>query len=221
MEWGELGTTFTFIEDTIGRPDGLHVGKIIYDRLNPSRVIMMFGNSDEEEVITKQKLLLFERGFLWEDILSHAFFLRQEHNPRPPAIIVDGIWCSPDGLTFTGKQLRERYEAEKTPDDPEFPSRIRDDAIVLREYKSTTRASTKPFAQEIYWHEQTRSYCYALSQTLGQTVNTVLFDIWYLRGDHRANQIGEYRRRWAYYPDEELAATWKENVQHAKFRGWL
>ena len=134
MKMTELDKQFPFTGSE-GRSDGLHLSTIIHDFLN-----MMHGQ--EESEIDDNVRLMFEKGFLWEKVLSRAYAERAVH--RPDEIVVDGIACSPDGIA--------------TEEDGE---------VVVEEYKATSRSVTTTPDMVESWMMQIKAYCYVVGVNVG------------------------------------------------------
>lgn len=112
------------------RSEGVHVSEIIRDM---ARELFCAG----QRVDSAPDLLQFEKGFLWERVLSEAF--GPDMAARPGEIVMDGIACSPDGVGF---------------DD--------DGEVVVEEYKCTVMSSDKTPEEIWTWRMQVACYCYVV-----------------------------------------------------------
>jgi hypothetical protein len=131
-------------------------------------------------------------GFLWEDALSRAYRDKRVCGwargdgvvgdiYRPPAMEVDGIWMSPDGIG----------------PDPEGEVAYAD-----HEYKCTWRSSKKESpVDDFYWRTQFQSYARGMETTV------TIVHVMYLVGDYRGSgpQHRVYRIVWG---TEEMETTW-------------
>lgn len=119
-------------ESGVPRSPGLHLSDIIDDFLNTLYPAQQFKDQGEA---TRQAN--FEKGFIWEEVLSRAYAAR--HIARPDEIICDGVACSPDGINL---------------DDPANP--------ILEEYKCTNYSSKRPPDDNLRWILQVKGYCYVV-----------------------------------------------------------
>jgi len=112
----------------VHRTHGIHLSDVIR-----AMAVELFGLKRKGE----PDLLQFEKGFVWERVLSHAF--GEGIAQRPGELECDGIWCSPDGITVG--------------EDGEF---------VVEEYKCTTVSSRKSPEDVWVWKMQVMGYCYVV-----------------------------------------------------------
>ena len=117
----------------VDRGDSVHVSDIIHDMDKE-----LTGTS--ERVITDDVRMQFQKGYLWEVVLSRAF--AEKSVSRPESIMVDGIKLSPDGLAVEGEQL------------------------VIEEYKCTSMSPDKSPADQWRWMMQSKAYCYGFGINL-------------------------------------------------------
>jgi len=166
---------------------GVHVSAIISDFLDT-----LHGKryADSDETARQGQ---FEKGFVWERLLSAAFAKRVDH---PGEIELDGILGSPDAL-----EVNE------------------DGDLVVDEYKATLMsAAVLPEAwadKRREWLMQTQSYCHMLG------LDTARFHILHLCGDYRENRAPIYRVWELTYSALELAENWRTIVNHARHRGLI
>jgi len=111
------------------RSEGLHMTPIITDILTTLGLAPNYGDDDPR--------LQFEKGYLWEDLLSLAFGEKAAY--RPDEVVCDGIACSPDGIAF----------------DP-------DGTTVLEEYKCTAMSSARDISEKLSWIMQMKGYCHVV-----------------------------------------------------------
>uniref|UniRef100_A0A6M3IJM5 YqaJ viral recombinase domain-containing protein n=1 Tax=viral metagenome TaxID=1070528 RepID=A0A6M3IJM5_9ZZZZ len=120
---------------TVGpvRTPGLHLSEIIQG--------IVTDLTGQKRGDTDDPRLQFEKGFLWENLLSLAF--AEQAAVRPGEVELDGIICSPDGVDFEpGGEM------------------------VLEEYKCTMMSCSKnPPADVLKWMIQVKGYCYVLGTT--------------------------------------------------------
>jgi len=182
-------------ESGVDRSPGLHVSEIIDDILTT-----LYGNLHPGEEVDQAKQGQFEKGFIWERLLSSAFGERSA--VRPSEVEKDGIVGSPDGINRVrlidgGGIVYGNGER------------------VLEEYKCTTYSSTKDPGQNERWIMQVKAYCYMLG------LQTCLFRILYLLGDYRENRYPIYKVWLLDFTELELRENWDMIINHARFKGWL
>ena len=114
------------IKSSPPRSEGVHITDIISDLERELGV--EYDNKWDQEI-------LFEIGFMWEELLSLAFAERMAE--RPDELELDGIYLSPDGIT--------------------------DEAV--EEYKCTFKSSRKTPEDIWRWMVQTKGYCKACERT--------------------------------------------------------
>ncbi len=120
----------------IERSTGKHLSDIITD-LGEEVFGLRGAGKDTPSEETK---LQWEKGFVWEEALSHGFGDRLAN--RPGEIECDGIACSPDGVGV---------------DD--------DGELVVEEYKCTAMSSSKTPDGIWRWRTQAAAYCYVMGCT--------------------------------------------------------
>ena len=130
MEILELQEEFplTLVERSHDRP---HVGEIIHDMLIDLGIGKRFDTDNPYQ---------FEKGFVWERLLSMALPIRVE---RPGEIMLDGVILSPDGVAFN-EWIQES---------------------VVEEYKCTARSSKSNPADNVGWMMQIKAYCKGVGVT--------------------------------------------------------
>jgi hypothetical protein len=119
----------------IERSEGVHLSDIITDLGRE-----VFGTKGANGPTTEEMQLQWEKGFVWEEALSHGFGNRLAQ--RPGEIVCDGIACSPDGVGMD-------EEGE----------------VVVEEYKCTALSSTKTPDGIWRWRTQAAAYCYVMGAT--------------------------------------------------------
>jgi len=130
MEIIELSEPFplTVTERSTDKP---HVGEIIHRMLIDLGVEKRFDEPNPYQ---------FEKGFVWERLLSMALPNVAE---RPGEIEQDGIICSPDGIGYSDW--------------------VQD--TVVEEYKCTARSSSHNPGNNVGWMMQIKAYCKAVGVT--------------------------------------------------------
>lgn len=175
----------TLFEDTEPREEGVHLSAVIKSLMDSSGVgYKGKGFSDME--------LTAEIGLLWERALSKI--MREKYGLRPPQMLTDGIWMSPDGLQFCS--------ALTIGPDPEAVV-----PIVLEEYKCTWQSSNRSLADNFYYMAQIKSYCHSLDTPL------TIMHVFYIMGDYRGSGP-LYRKARILFTREELKANWDMIVKH-------
>ena len=111
------------------RSEGLHMTPIIEDLL-----ATLYGARDETP--DEERRLQFEKGYLWERVLSMAY--GESAAFRPGEVDCDGVLCSPDGIV------------------------VEDGEVVVEEYKATAFSSVKTPDQVPRYMMQIKGYCYAM-----------------------------------------------------------
>ncbi len=114
----------------IERSEGVHLMDIIKDM---ARVLFNTGS----KYVDAPDYLQFEKGYVWERVLSRAF--GDEMAARPGEIVCDGIACSPDGIAIDS-----------------------DGNLFVEEYKCTTMSSKKSPEDVWVWKMQAMGYCHAV-----------------------------------------------------------
>ena len=118
----------------IERSPGPHLMDIVKDM---ARELFAAGN----KYVDAPDLLQFEKGYVWERVLSRAF--GDGLAERVGEIECDGIACSPDGVSVDG-----------------------DGNLVVEEYKCTAMSSNKTPEDIWRWKMQAAGYCHAVGATV-------------------------------------------------------
>lgn len=136
-------------------------------------------------------------GFAWELYLENSWCI-ENGVYRPGEVVCDGIAGSPDGLG--------------TDDEGHF---------FLGEYKHTWYSTNKNFEDMWYFQAQTKSYCWMLSASTGDLVDTVRMPVAYVNGDYKHPYEPEYADTKITYTFDELHDNWRMITSHAVAQGWL
>lgn len=126
------------LHDPVDRAPGCHLMQVVNDLNNiiyPKQAYPEWDSMSAED--QRQTLLLWETGFLWEDVCSLAFGSRLAE--RPGQICVDGIWCSADGVDY--------------------------EEGIIHEYKATWGSMAKGIESRWRWMMQAKGYCHAYGMT--------------------------------------------------------
>ena len=184
MEILDLDVPFPWTEGP-PRRKGLHLTDIIQDMAISSGIRK---RSDMPEELRKAH---FEKGYIWERLLSMAF--ADQVPVRPGEFICDGIACSPDGILYL------------------------EDGIAVAEYKCTFYSSDRDFTDTVFWswHMQAKGYCHVIGTDLA------VFYVLFLKGNHRDEPGPVKRVYPVRYSSNEIEEAWMSIVNHAKMRGWL
>lgn len=153
------------------REEGLHLGSLI--KSLSSRTGLGYkgaGFFDME--------LTAEIGLLWEEVLSRI--MADKYAIRPPNIMMDGIWVSPDGVNEDPKG--------------EVP-------LVVEEYKATWKSTRNPPTEHFQYMVQVKSYCRALG------TNVAIMRIFHLMGDYKGSGP-IYRVARIVFSDKEIEENW-------------
>ncbi len=142
----------------------------------------------EAEEARNQRLMQFEKGYLWEVALSKAFGEKAAERPRE--FIRDGIAMNPDGVIYHFQ--RNLVEEEYT-----YP--------VVEEYKCTACSSDKSPADNWKWMMQVKGYCKALGAT------KCIFRILHVR-----SFVPEYNVWELTFTQVELDENWQAVLNHVK-----
>jgi len=178
----------TLFEDADEREDGLHLGHVVKSLMDNSGLgYKGEGFSDME--------LTAEIGLLWERALSKI--MREKYAPRPPQLLIDGIWMSPDGVS-TNDPLGS-LSVGLDPDG-EVP-------LVVEEYKATWRSTNKSPVDNFYYMCQVKSYCRAVGTTV------VVMHIFHLMGDYKGSGP-VYRVARITFTEWELEQNWEMIIKH-------
>lgn len=137
MKQEELHEEFPFTPD-IDRSPGCHLSDVLTGL--GEELFRIPGKNRDGCVVDANTLLQFEKGFLWEVVLSRAF--GEKAAARPGEIVCDGIACSPDGVGVD-----------------------EDGELVVEEYKCTTMSSNKAPDQLWRWRWQAGAYCHVVGAT--------------------------------------------------------
>jgi len=140
----------------------------------------------EEREVDEGTLMQFEKGYLWERVLSRS--LGKRAPKRIGEIELDGIILTPDGVTDNG-----------------LPPYI----IILEEDKCTLTSAAKPVTDNWKWMMQVKGYCKALSAL------KCIMRVFYLRGDY-TNGTPSYGVFELIFTQGELDENWQAVLNHAK-----
>jgi hypothetical protein len=135
MQIKTLNEEFPFTPP-IWRSEGKHLSDIITDL--GEEVFGLKGAG--KDTPSEETRLQWEKGFVWEEALSHGFGDRLAD--RPGEIVCDGVACSPDGVTVD-----------------------EEGNVVVEEYKCTAMSSSKTPDAIWRWRTQAAAYCYVLGAT--------------------------------------------------------
>jgi len=127
MNLVELEADFPLTGSDGRSTDKPHVGEIIH------RMLVDLGVERRSDAPDPYQ---FEKGFIWERVLSQAAVAAE----RPGEMELDGILLSPDGVGYDAA-LGE---------------------AVVEEYKCTARSSTLEPTDVVAWMMQTKAYCKAV-----------------------------------------------------------
>ena len=162
----------TLFDDDEPRQEGLHLGEVTNSLMERAGLgYKGAGFSDME--------LTAEIGLLWERVLSRV--MGEKYAIRPPQMLVDGIWISPDGIG----------------PDPEGVV-----PLVVEEYKATWKSTKRSPAEDFRYMVQVKSYCRAISTTIA------VMRIFYLMGDYRGSGP-IYRVARIEFTQAELDQNWE------------
>jgi len=170
------------------RREGLHLGTIINSIKENS------GLAYRGEGFTDMQLTA-EIGLLWELALSRI--MREKYAVRPPQIQLDGIWISPDGVSFTDSVGSMSVALDPASDTP----------FVVEEYKCTWKSTKRNPTEDWTYMTQIKSYCHALGTTVA------VLRVFYLMGDYKGSGP-QYRIARIRFTSAELEDNWKMIVQH-------
>ena len=191
----EVDEQFPFHPPTV-RADGCHLGQVIKDLegiISPRKV------KEDVDAMTEQQraelMLLWETGFLWEDVLSQAYGRRLAY--RPAEVCVDGIYCNADGLALDGEDW------------------------LIEEYKATFASSSKGIDSNWRWMTQVKGYCYAYSQSHDTTITRARFRVLWMVGDYSRPFKRQYKVYQVQFSWQEIGETWRMIVGHARRKGWV
>ena len=178
----------TLFEDADEREEGLHLGHVVKSLMDKSGMGYKGDGFKDLE-------LAAEIGLLWERALSKI--MREKYAIRPPQLIVDGLWMSPDGVS-TDDPLSSMSVG---PDpDGEVP-------LVVEEYKATWRSTNKNPIDNFYYMCQAKSYCRAVGTTV------VVMRIFHIMGDYKGSGP-LYRIARIKFTEYELQQNWTMILKH-------
>lgn len=167
---------------TVPRSPGLHLTDIIDDVLQTLNMAVKYNEGTDPR-------LQYEKGYLWEVVLSQAFSENVAH--RIGEIEMDGIICTPDSLSWDGKNP------------------------IVEEYKCTAKSSVSSPGDNVRWMMQAKGYCKVLES------NSCIFRILYLCGNYRDIRSPQYFPYLIDFSQTEIDENWLSIVNHAKMREWL
>lgn len=215
------------------RSAGLHFSQIresILEEITPKRRKRLT-RSEQAQPATEQRGegesergYLFhnyvEGGFTFERALEQALVSRLDGSViRPGEVIVDGIACSPDGISCVDCALEEYKFTWKSCAETPWP--CVEHAIVApdgRRYGAPHPACPRcirDFGPKFWgWIIQLKAYCYVLE------IKTARLRAFFVNGDYKA-KTPEYRVWHFEFTEEELQQTWRLLVVHARSKGWL
>lgn len=162
----------TLFDDKELRKEGLHLSDVIKSLERRAGLGYKGPGFNDME-------LTAEIGLLWERVLSKV--MAEKYAVRPPQLLVDGIWLSPDGFA---------------PDpEGEVP-------LVVEEYKAAWKSTRSSPADNFSYMVQVKSYCYALDTPIA------IMRIFHLMGDYRGSGP-IYRTARFVFTRYELEQNWK------------
>ena len=166
----------------VPRTSGVHLTDIISD-------ILLTLNLAKEYDSNSDPRLQYEKGYLWEVVLSRAFAEKVAH--QIGEIELDGILCTPDGISWDDKG-----------------------SVVVEENKCTARSSKRSPDENIAWMMQGKGYCKVTGAT------SCIFRIFH-HTEIMWNPSGCYAPWKLEFSQTEIDENWFAIVNHAKMRGWL
>lgn len=183
------------------RPAGVHVSDILK--------FMMFERDRKLNPNTPLDMAAIDRGFTWEEVLSHALQRRRRKDDtgyRPDPFQDDewGIWHSPDW--------------------------VQPDADVQHEEWKSTKASRKtPFEEkQWYWLPQAMCYVRALLRRKAIDRPVTRFWVWYVNGDYSYDAkasdlhlLRDYVRIDVEFSVRELEENWRRVISAGQKYGLL
>ena len=167
---------------TVPRTPGLHLTDIIKDIL----LALSLGAKYDKNADPR---LQFEKGYLWEVVLSRA--LGEKFAQHPGEMELDGIICSPDGISWNDAG-----------------------SIIVEESKCTAKSSKRSPDENIAWMMQVKGYC----KVVGSTI--CIFRIFH-HTEIMWNPDSCYAVWKLEFSQTEIDENWMAIVNHAKNRGWL
>ena len=177
-------------EDADEREDGLHLGYVVKSLMDKSGMGYKGDGFKDLE-------LAAEIGLLWERALSKI--MREKYAIRPPQLLVDGIWMSPDGVSTD-----DPLSSMSVGPDPEGEV-----PLVVEEYKATWRSTNKNPIDNFYYMTQTKSYCRAVGTTV------VVMRIFHVMGDYKGSGP-LYRVARIKFTEYELQSNWEMILKHKR-----
>jgi hypothetical protein len=135
-----------------------------------------------------QRVLMFECGFMWEEVIEEALSKRYGGELiRPGEVELDEVVGSPDGV------------------------RVVDGEWVVHEYKFTWKSARRPIDNDNAWYylTQLKSYCYMLG------ASKAVLHVLYINGDYKTERPC-YREYEIEFSEEELESNWVMIVNAAK-----
>ena len=175
-------------EDADEREDGLHLGYVVKSLMDKSGMGYKGDGFKDLE-------LAAEIGLLWERALSKI--MREKYAIRPPQLLVDGIWMSPDGVSTD-----DPLSSMSVGPDPEGEV-----PLVVEEYKATWRSTNKNPIDNFYYMTQAKSYCRAVGTTV------VVMRIFHVMGDYKGSGP-LYRVARIKFTEYELQSNWEMILKH-------
>lgn len=185
-------------KDTPTRTSGYHLSSILrhialrtgildeeYDR-GPS-IDALIRTTPLDQVGTNQTLMRIVIGYAVEDYLKKQLAQTVPcFIPSPGETLWDGIYGTPDAL-----------EVDDT------------GTVIVHEFKSTSKTSTRPIYEELLWMWQIMGYLYMLSQETGDTLTTAVLHPIYLNGDYRTNRHPIHRPMRLTFDPKDLETNWR------------
>lgn len=172
------------------RSKGLHLSEVI-SSIDKALNISGYGSKHRDPDDDPE--LLFEMGFLWEEVLETALGLREVE--RPGEYVCDGIACSPDGIIY---EKRRGRDAEPRP--------------VIEEYKCTwksCRGGVQAIQDNWRWMTQIKAYCFVVGAVKAR------LRVLYVNGDYSRPMRPAYQAYELRFSPEELLETWTMIRSHA------
>lgn len=188
-----------FLADSgVDRSDGAHVSEVIND------LVETLEKTHRDDPPPNQLQGQFEKGFIWERVLSRGFGERAAI--RPGEIHCDGLAGSPDGINFVTLTNNGIEYGGPT--------------MVLEEYKCTTYSSRRSPDENLRWMMQVKAYCYMWTASSGELLNHCIFRVLHLMGDYKNRN--PMPKTWLLtFGRLELEENWRVIINHAKERGIL
>lgn len=159
-------------DDEGEREEGLHLGSVIKSLMDNS------GLGYKGKGFTDMELTA-EIGLLWERVLGKV--MREKYAARPPQLLVDGIWMSPDGIG---------------------PDPLGKVPLVVEEYKAAWKSTKQSPVDNFYYMCQVKSYCLAME------TNVAVMRIFHVMGDYKGSGP-VYRVARITFSQWELEKNWE------------